>query len=127
MKTVLDGLYTKFTGSALSTAIGGRYFPIQAPVGTAAPYVVASIISEVPRYELSHTWNDVLIEISVCATDATTMHTISELVFTLFDECQITLTGYQQVGPMERDIAQPLIEDGVYRYIIEYHLLLKKL
>ena len=127
MKTIFEAFYAKIQGSALSAAIGGRYYPIEAPIGTAAPYVVSSIISELPRYALAHIFNDVLIELSVCATDATTMHTISELVFALFDRSYLTLSGYEQVGPMDRDSGQPLIMDGVYRYIIEYRLNLKKL
>ena len=128
MKTIFDALYAKLQGSPLSVAIGGRYYPIQGPVGTAVPYCVASIISELPRYALAHIFNDVLIEISVFATDATTMHTVSELVFSLFDRSTLSgLVGYEQVGPMDRDSGQPLIMDGVYRYIIEYRLNLKKL
>ena len=128
MKTIFDALYAKVQGSALSAAIGGRYYPIEAPIGTAAPYVVASIISELPRYALAHIFTDVLIEISVFAIDAATMHTVSELVFSLFDRSFLSgLVGYEQVGSMDRDSGQPLIMDGVYRYIIEYRLNLKKL
>jgi hypothetical protein len=127
MKTIFDALYTKISGSALSTAIGGHYYPIQAPVGTPVPFVVGSIITETTTFALSHTFVDVLIEMSVCATDATTMHTISALVFTLFDETTLSgLSGYTQLGTLEREAAQPIIEDGVYRYIIEYRLRLKK-
>lgn len=127
MKTIFDGIYTKLAGSVLLGAVGGRYYPMQAPVGTPAPYLVASIISELPRYELSHTFVSILIEFSVVADDMTTMHQISEHVFSLFDDANLALIGYVQVGLMERDSAQPLIIDGVYRYIIEYRLQLEKL
>lgn len=127
MKTVYDGLYTKFLGSTLAGFINGRYFPIEAPVGTIAPYVVGTIISELPRYELSHTFISVLIEFSVCATDFTTMNTISELVKDLFDDANLALTGYAQVGLMEMDSAQQIVQDGVYRDVIEYRLELEKL
>jgi len=127
MKTVFEAIYQHLQGSAVDAVIGGRMFPIQAPSGTASPYVVFSIISELPRYALSHTFTDLLIEISVCADDATTMHNIAELVFTLFDNSELNLDGFYQVGTLERDSGQPLIMDGVYRYIIEYKLYLKNL
>jgi len=127
MKTVFDALYAKVQGSALWTAIGGRYFPIQIPEGTVLPCVVASIITETSTHELSHTFADILIEFSVLATSALSMHTVSEHLFTLYDRSYLTgLSGYVQLGPMDRDNAQPLISDGVYRYIIEYRLQLKK-
>lgn len=127
MKTIFDALYTKFLGSALDTAVGGRYFPIEAPIGTDSPLVVASIISETPSHELSYTFVDVLIEISAIADNITTMHSVSELVFSLFDKCTLSgILNYRQLGPMEREIAQPLIEDGVFRYAIEYRLSLQK-
>ena len=128
MKTVFEALYSKLSGSALNTAIGGRWYPIEAPVGSAVPLCVVSIISEMNDHGLQLTFVDTLIEISVIADDITSMHTVSELVYTLFDNSTLTgISGYEQVGPMDRENGQPLIEDGVYRYIIEYRLLLKKL
>lgn len=127
MKTVFDALYTKFVGSQLDTAVSGRYFPVEAPANTASPCVVASIIAETSRHELSYTFIDVLIEFSVLADNITTMHTVSEYVFSLYDDSTLTgILNYRQIGPMEREIAQPLIEDGVYRYAIEYRLKLQK-
>ena len=128
MKGIFEALYTKTAGSAMSAAVGGRFYPIQAPIGTPMPYIVTSIIAETPTYMLNHIFIDVLIEISVFASNATTMHDISELVFALYDRSTLpAMTGYQQVGPMDRDQAQPLIMDDVYRYVIEYRLNLKKL
>lgn len=127
MKTIFDALYTKFLGSQLDTAVSGRYFPIEAPANTASPYVVASIIAETARHEMSYTFIDVLIEISAIAGDIATMHTVSEYVFSLFDDSTLSgILNYRQIGPMEREIAQPLIEDGIYRYAIEYRLKLQK-
>ena len=130
MKTVRDALNAKITGSALSAAIGGRYFPTVAPIGTAAPYVVASIISELPTYKLSHMFVDVLIEFSACAApgDITAANTISGLVRSLFDDCQLSgLSGYMQVGLMEWYHGYELNEETSYRYVNEYNLQLKKL
>ena len=128
MKAIFEAIYTKTAGSAMSTAVGGRFYPIQAPISTPMPYIVASIIAETPTYMMTHIFFDVLIEISVFASNATTMHDISELVFALYDRSTLpAIAGYQQVGPMDRDQAQPLIMDDVYRYVIEYRLNLKKL
>ena len=128
MKTVFEALYSKLSGSALTAAIGGRWYLIEAPVGSTVPLCVVSIISEFNDHGLQITFVDTLIEISVVADDITSMHTVAELVYTLFDNSTLTgLSGYEQVGPMDRENGQPLIEDGVYRYIIEYRLMLKKL
>jgi len=127
MKTVFDALYSKISGSALSTAIGGRWYPIEAPVGAAVPLCVVSIISALNDHGMQLTFVDLLIEISVVADDVTSMHTVAELVYALFDNSTLTgLSGYEQVGPMDRENGQPMIEDGIYRYIIEYRLMLKK-
>lgn len=127
MKTVFDALYTKFTGSALSVAVGGRYFETEAEPGTALPYVVASIISDLPRHELSHTFVDLLIEISVVAVDLPGMYTVTALAHTLFDNCALSLSGWQQVGLFTWDSETPLKEDGGRRNVIEYRLQLKNL
>ena len=127
MKTVFEALYSKLSGSTLTAAIGGRWYPIEAPVGSTVPLCVVSIISALNDHGMQLTFVDLLIEISVVADDVTSMHAVAELVYSLFDNSTLTgLSGYEQVGPMDRENGQPMIEDGIYRYIIEYRLMLKK-
>jgi hypothetical protein len=126
MKTVFDAIYSKIQGSALETAVGHRYYPMEAPANTAFPCLVSSIISETGRQQLNYLFIDVLVELSVLAKSITSMHTVSELVFSLFDDASLSVTNYRQLGTLDREIAQPLPEDGVYRYAIEYRLKLQK-
>jgi len=127
MKTVFEAVYSRFTGSELDAAIEGRLYPMQAPVGTSAPLVISTITSETSTYGFTSSFITALVELSVYATDPVAMNAIADKVFSLYDDCKLSgLVGYDQVGPMSRDFATPLIVENVYRYIIEYRLNLQK-
>lgn len=54
MINLTTAIYSKFSGSALSTDVGGRMFKLEAPQDTEMPYVVFFVVSNVPQIGRAH-------------------------------------------------------------------------
>jgi hypothetical protein len=99
MNNILTAIYSKFSGSALSSAVGGRIYLDRAPDGCQFPYVVYSIISAVPDDNFKTDMDNIYIQFSLFsdsegATEITTMYNNLK---TLFDNAVLTITGSTNV------------------------------
>lgn len=135
MKNLTTALYSKLTGSALSTAVGGRVFKGVAPEGTEYPYVVYSMISDVPDYTFTETLEDVTIQFDIFS-NASSSGEIEDLfgnLKSLYDFCSMTVTGGSLLY-MRRSFASLYVEDvttptgteAVWHYSIDYEIKMKR-
>ena len=123
MKTVLEAVYTHFlASSALHTAVNGKLYPIVAPTGTAAPFIVVSPITEVFDRQLSHEFGTVVLDFSVYSTNFSQCSDIANLVVAAFNTVFLTLTGYQDYGSMELEAMYPVSQDEIFQYVIQFRL-----
>ena len=95
MKNILTAIYSKFTGSELSSDVGGRIYLDQAPDNCQFPYVVYSVISVTPDDVFAKKGKQSLIQFSLfsanpSAVEITDMHGHLK---TLFDDCSMTITS----------------------------------
>jgi hypothetical protein len=95
MKNILTAIYGKFTGSELSSDVGGRIFLDQAPDNCEFPYVVYSVVSVIPDDVFGKKGKQSLIQFSLfsanpSAVEITDMHTDLKA---LFDDCSMTITS----------------------------------
>ena len=95
MKNLSTALFTKFTGSAFSTSIGGRLYKARAPQNPTWPYAVYYLISDVPRDTFTEKLEEVIIQFSVFsqASGSTEIEDIVTNLKSLFDNCSLTITG----------------------------------
>ena len=95
MKNLSTGLFTKFTGSAFSTSIGGRLYKARAPQNPTWPYAVYYIITDVPQDTFTDKIEEALIQFSVFsqASGSTEIEDIVTNLKALFDNCSLTITG----------------------------------
>lgn len=121
---VLTGIFTKFTGSALSTALGGRMYSRFAPQGTAFPYAVVDVPTSVHGGMFVEDIEDldVLFNLFSQSKSETEITGLLNNLITLYDDCTLTVTGYTHLF-MERDITRSLSdpEYGIRQYSVIYN------
>ena len=93
MKNLLTAVYSKTSGSALSTDVGGRIFLDEAPSGCEFPYCVFSIISGVPDDVFNKKGRNVLIQFDLFSSSsgATEITTMYNDLHSLFDDQTLTI------------------------------------
>lgn len=114
MKALSTGIFTKFTGSALSTALGGRMYKQRAPENTTYPYCVYYIIVSTPDNTFTENLEDVLVQFSLfsSASSSDEIGTLLDTLTALYDDCTLTITGATPVY-MQRANITPTVEDHV--------------
>ena len=132
MNNLLTAIYQKTIGSNLSTDVGGRIYPDQAPHKTEYPYVVFFIISGIPDRTFTEHYADTLIQFSLFSASAgaaeiTTMY--ADLV-ALFDEQDLTISGSKLVWMKEENLTTMvddiLVKDatvGVKHWAVDFAVL----
>ena len=112
MKNLTTAIYGQLSGSAFSSAIGGRLFKGQAPDGTEYPYVVYLVVSDVPERTFSEIYEDVIVQFSLfsSASGTTEIEDMYTHLKTLYDEQPFSITGSTLVW-MRRSQAVFLVED----------------
>lgn len=128
-------LFTKFTGSAFSTSIGGRLYKGRAPQNPTWPYAVYFIISDVPRDTFTEKLEEVLIQFSVFsqASGSTEIEDIVANLKALYDNCLLTITSNTCIQ-MERQNASLVsgeadVTTGTGEYWqadVEYEVIMQK-
>lgn len=112
MLNLLTAIKSKFTGSALSTDVGGRIYPDDAQPGAQLPYVVYFVVSSVPDRTFTERYANTMIQFSLFSSSGgvTEIATMYNDLKTLFDECSLTITGNTLVW-MREQIVNPMINE----------------
>jgi len=95
---VAEGIMAEFTGSALSTSVGGRIWRDSAPQNTTMPYIVFTSISNT-QYD---TYNEDLeyhhimfyIYVNLETTGYTGLDALESALRALFDNTVLTISGW---------------------------------
>jgi hypothetical protein len=129
MDKYLTAIMTKTTGSAFSTAVGGRIYLDDAPDKATFPYCVYFIVSAVPNDTFSEKLDDILIQfelysMSKGATEITGMYS---KLRSLFDDCTLTITDATSLS-MSRENLMTTVEEmtttagtvGVKHWSVDY-------
>ena len=118
MLNLLTSIYGKFSGSALSTSLGGRIYLDQAPDGCEYPYCVYFVVSGVPSRTFTEHYTETLIQFSLfsASSSATEITGMYADLKSLFDECSMTITGSTLVSMKEQNLTtmmeQITVADG---------------
>lgn len=122
---VLTGLFTKFSGSALSTALGARMYSRYAPQGTAFPYATVDISTGAADETFSEAIEDldVLFNLYSKSSSETEITGLLNNLIALYDNCSLSVTGYTHLF-MQRDITRSLSnpEYGIRQYSVIYNV-----
>ena len=136
MKNLTTAIYTRFTGSALSTSVGGRLYKGRAPQGVVWPYVVYFVVSDVPFKTFTEDYEDVLLQFSLFSNTPESTTQVEQMfsdLKTLYDEAILTVTGYTMVW-MKRQNAVLIAEEDIttsgtsetWHYAVDYDIRISK-
>ena len=129
MKDLFAAITAKFTAAnTFKTAVSSRFYLNTAPQGIASPYAVFTLVNNVADYNFTSTFDEALIQIDIIDDNQSSdILDTADKCMTLFDDCLLTVTGYQFIK-MERDF-NFFIEDAdeeIQRYTIQYSVNLRK-
>lgn len=135
MKALFAALITKYSGSALYTALGGtatdpKLYNSSAPQTAVEPFCVFTMVSGVPEGTFTELQENTLIQFSLfdAGPSPSTICDNYELLTALFDDCELSISGYRHLY-MQRE-SQQLIRDpedpGTWQYLVEYRILIEK-
>jgi len=135
MLNILTAIKSKFTGSALSTSVGGRIYLDEAPQGAQFPYVVYSIVSGVPDDNFKTDMDEILFQVSLfsSSTGATEIATMYNDLKTLLDDAVLTITGWTNVMTSRQNLTTMTDEvtttDGLQKvkhWAVDYSIIVEK-
>lgn len=132
MKSLTTAIYGKLSGSSLNTDIGGRMYKGEAPQGAEFPYVVYSVVSNVPEYPGGKTLESVLVQFSLFSITSGTTEIEDMLTHlqSLYDDCSLSITSETLIyfirgnmTQMRDEIETPNGTTGVWHYAQDYDVL----
>lgn len=120
----------------LNTDIADRLYKDVAPQGAQFPYVVASLVTDVPDKTFTEDYSDVYVQFSLFSNDAgstTELENMYAHLKELYDECELSVTGAYWVW-MKRQNATRIDDDTttengnshVFGYAVDYWVRLSK-
>ena len=112
MKNLLAGIMSKFTGSTVSTNVGGRIYLDRASDSATFPNIVFSIVAGTQADTFTDKIHDVLIQFSLfsIAPGLLEIGTMYDNLITLFDNATFTVTGDTLVS-CQRVNTMTMLED----------------
>lgn len=136
MKALSSAIFAKCAvGTALHSSIGGRLCKGRAPEAAEYPYVVFSLVSDVPADTFKSNLEDVNIQFSIFSSASSSGE--AEDIFTnlkaLYDDCSLTISGNTLIW-MKRENAQLMPEEhtvpgglqDVWHYAVDYSVMMEK-
>jgi hypothetical protein len=122
---ILTGVFTKFTGSTLATALTNRMYSRYAPQNTVFPYAVVDATSGIADWTFNEDVEnfDILFNLFSKSTSETEITGLYGKLITLYDHCKLTITGYTHVY-MQRELTRSLSDPelGIRQQSVIYNL-----
>ena len=106
-------------------AINGALYNEEAPEQKANPYVVFHELSSKPEYTFSTSFEDTLMQFNIYSDTVTELDSVYEKLKTLFDMCQLSITGYTLVF-MVRQQSRRMHIENYWQRIVEYKMYMEK-
>ncbi len=143
MKPLSDAIYTLFTTAPYSdfyNDISGRLYSEEAPEGAIFPYAVFFDVTNDPDWWFGATGPEYLeefvIQFSLYTeaknTSSYDAQTVLNNMFThlkaLYDDCDLTITGYNHIG-FDRSTAAMFKDEerGIWQYNVDYDVQIQKI
>ena len=129
MQALFESIWSKYNNdtTGLKAAINGMYFT-EAPQGTAYPYGVYNLISDVPSWTFDADMENYLIQFNIFDDDSssTDINTASKALTDLYDWCtDLNTSGYSNIY-MKRELSLLTRESDIWNYSVSYRLEIQK-
>ncbi len=135
MNSLLSAIMTKCAGSALSVSVGGRIYEGVAPSGAGFPYIVFFIVAGVTDDNFTDFIDELTIQFSLYSISPglTEITGLYEDLKSLFDYCQLNISGYSHIGmirvgfaTMTDDITTPAGTESLRHWAVDYLVRVEK-
>ena len=135
MKNLSTAIFSKFTGSAFATSIGGRLYKGRAPQNPTWPYAVYFIVSDVPQDTFTEGIEEVRVQFSIFskASSSTEIEDAFASLWALFDDCVLSITSATHLSMTRGDATLTSgeldVADGsgeYWQYDVDYDVLMKR-
>ena len=129
MNALFTGIYSKFSNDTdLSGAVTGLYLS-EAPQNVAFPYAVYFMVSDTHDWQFVEEFEEVLIQFNIFSESASIAEagTILGYLKTLYDDCALTVSGYDHIYMQREFIYSYRDADAMtWAYSVQYRVYLKK-
>ena len=130
MVDLLKAIMDKYDGDTdLKAALSGGLYHLEAKQGTAFPYGVFYIVSDVPNWTFTSNMEEVVIHFNLFskAKSVTEIGDLFTKLKTCFDWCTLDISNYHSIY-MKRELSEPLPKMGkVWQYAISYRGLFEEI
>ena len=132
MTNIIKAIFSKATGSTLSSLVGGRIYRKRAPQGAEFPYVVYFIVVGTSDDAFKQKGRNILFQFSIysISQEGTEITAIYNALHSLYDDCSLSITGHTAIGMKETnfttmtdDITGPEGETEAEHWAVEFELL----
>lgn len=112
MDELIKAIYSKLSGSALSSDVSGRVFLDQAPDNTEFPYIVFFVVSANQEKTFTENLTNTLIQFSIFSASGSAAEITDAYkdLLALFDECSLSITGSTLIWMREQNLTT-MVED----------------
>lgn len=124
MRALFEAIQSRFTGSSLDTALGGRLAMGQGRQEWAMPFGVYFLVGNVADQLMEHC--SIQFSLFDDAPSAGRICDAYAVLTALFDNCDLPGVGNPGNLGMERSFSQLIRDEGVWHYIVEYSLLIER-
>lgn len=126
MKDLFEAIYSKFDNHPELKGLVTDMYLTEAPQGTAFPYIVYSLVSNVPHWTFTEDFENALIQFNIFSekTSATETLDIQKLLFACYD-WQVLNFGvtpaYYSIY-LKRELNRLVRVDNIWQAVIQYRI-----
>lgn len=128
MNVLKTGIYNKYNASVdFKNSIIGLFYSV-APQGTLFPYVVYHLLTGTPNNTYTEKAENVIIEFLICSdkNSSSEIDTIYDYLDALYDDCALTVSGYNSIYVSRESFEGAEFEDGVWNKYVLYRTEIQK-
>ena len=126
---LIDGLHTKLTAAqgagTLYAAVGGRIYQLQGPQNLAMPWLVFTVVTDVPARTFTKDNINPDIQFDLYGErylGANALTDINDKLWTLLDRSTFSITGHNSISMAATERGILTVEDRAYRIRSEWTL-----
>lgn len=128
MKALFEAIEARFQsgqGVALRALLGDKFFQYRAPQGTKVPYGLFSLVTAVPYYNFSSSFERCRIQFDYYHNLVAGVDDLCEAHKELFDDAPLAVAGFELIG-FERIMARKIDQEHAFRWVMEHIAELQK-
>ena len=135
MNALFAGIWDRFgttTGSGFYNDLSGRMYHYKAPQGATFPYCVYFPVSGLDDIDFGEEREEILVQFNIYSQNNSALEagSLLESLKTMFDDCSLTVTGWNHIE-FSRNLIYPNSDydqvPPIHGYSVEYDVMIEKI